>query len=74
MEESRSTKKQRVNAQQAAKQPLRTEAPTSDTIERAQGRAMEKGKTSSMSPNEVLGFPEIPTTTHEFAALLQFGT
>ena len=35
---------------------------------------MEKGKTSSMSPNEVLGFPEIPTTTHEFVALLQFGT
>ena len=35
---------------------------------------MEKGKISSMSPNEVLGLLEIPPAAHEFAALLQFGT
>ena len=33
---------------------------------------MESGKSSSMTPNEVFGLPEIPPAAHEFAALLQF--
>ena len=35
---------------------------------------MEKGKASTVSLNEVLGLLDIPSTTHEFATLLQFGT
>ena len=35
---------------------------------------MEKGKASTVSLNEVLGLPDIPPTSHEFVALLQFGT
>ena len=35
---------------------------------------VEKGKSSIMTPREVLGLPELPPTTHELAAIMQFGT
>ena len=35
---------------------------------------MEKGNKLKISPNEVLGLPDIQPATHEFATLLQFGT
>ena len=42
-------------------------------VEQAQGQTVEKGKTLSMSLNDLLGLPEVPPAAHEFAALLQFG-
>ena len=35
---------------------------------------VEKGKSSIMTPREVLGLPELPPTTHELAAFMQFDT
>ena len=69
-EETQAKKRQQVEQQQQQTQPIQQETCVNPT----DTSCLENGKSSSMTPREVLGLPDLPPATNELTAILQFGT